>query len=254
MTVIHQGQTRQINVALVEKEVTALDDRNPWGVPPGPWENQSGTSVLSYKPTLILDTAGGKGGSAGMSMGSGSALGQRGMGTMSGSGGGGGMMRGPGASGGMDPGGGASGEKGGAAADEFFYAKGVEPTTRQTKFGLGTTLYRSINNYTDGGATVNVSDDKGSAALHQNKAGKWFIAQDAKGQSLFNGAVDTEEQRKTLSPELLEKLKRMEAPLRGAAPQSAVPGVDSDELLLSPQILLDSDVQRFAQPSAALGK
>ena len=255
LTVIHQGQTRQINVPLVEKEVTALDDRNPWGVPPGPWENQSGTSVLSYKRNLILDAAGGKGGLAGEVMGSGATLDLPGKGGISGSGGGSVPGRG---GGGMSPGGVAIGSAGvgDAGVNEFFYTKRLEPTTRQWKLGLDTTLYRSIENATDGGTTVNVSDDKGSAALHQNKAGKWFIAEDAKGQSFFNGAVDTEEQRKALSPELLEKLKRMEAPLRGGtAPQSAVPGTGSDESLRAPQILRqDNEVRGFAQPSAELGR
>ena len=95
---------------------------------------------------------------------------------------------------------------------------------------MNTTLYRAIDNSTDGSVTVNVSDEKGSATLQQNKTGKTFSSTDSKGQLLYHGPVDTEEQRKALPPELLEKLKRMEAPLRGSetgagglSPQSRVP-------------------------------
>ena len=66
LTVIHQGQTKQIKAALIEKEVTALDDRNPWGVPPGPWENTSGKSMVTYRPLNLTAMAGGPPGGRGM--------------------------------------------------------------------------------------------------------------------------------------------------------------------------------------------
>ena len=73
-------------------------------------------------------------------------------------------------------------------------------------------------------AAVEMSDDKGTAKFRQDKSGRHFFAADARGKTLFDGPVDTEAQRKALPPELLEKLKRMETPLRGATTQqSAAP-------------------------------
>jgi hypothetical protein len=44
LTVIHRGDAKPLKAKLIEKELAALDDRNPWGVPPGPWENPSGAT------------------------------------------------------------------------------------------------------------------------------------------------------------------------------------------------------------------
>ena len=89
----------------------------------------------------------------------------------------------------------------------------------ETKFD--TAFFSQTNGAT---AAVEMSDDKGTAKFRQDKSGRHFFAADARGLILFDGPVDTEEQRKAVPSELLEKLKRIETQLFGpATPQSAEP-------------------------------
>lgn len=53
LTLIRQGESKPVKATLVEKEVAALDDKNPWGVPPGPWQNAAEADVLTYTETPL---------------------------------------------------------------------------------------------------------------------------------------------------------------------------------------------------------
>jgi hypothetical protein len=50
VTLIHQGETKQVKVKLAEREVLALDDQSPWGVPPNPFGTGAGIDVRTLKP------------------------------------------------------------------------------------------------------------------------------------------------------------------------------------------------------------
>jgi hypothetical protein len=47
LTVLHQGQPQTLSARLVEKEVAALDENNPWGMPPMPWAHQEGVEPIT---------------------------------------------------------------------------------------------------------------------------------------------------------------------------------------------------------------
>ncbi len=198
LTVIHQGQPKEIKAALIEKEVTVLDDRNPWGVPPGPWENTSGKSLVTYLPlalpmggtvksgTLTIESAVEVGGARWLTDAAHPQL--------------------------------TPSEKT-ESAPSFNPAQPSGMSKGEIK--LDTAFFSQTNGAI---ATVEMSDDKGTASFRQDKSGRHFFAADVRGKTLFDGPVDTEAQRKAVPSELLEKLKRMETPLRGATtPQSAAP-------------------------------
>jgi hypothetical protein len=69
LTVIRQGEAKQVKVKLSEKEVMALDDTNPWGMPPGPWQDSAGADVMTYAPVNVR-FGGGGGGFGGVTAGS----------------------------------------------------------------------------------------------------------------------------------------------------------------------------------------
>ena len=199
LTVIHQGQPKEIKAALIEKEVTVLDDRNPWGVPPGPWENTSGKSMVTFRP-LGLPGMAGSGRSGVNGLGSGDEVG-------------GVRWLTDAAQPQLTP-----SEKT-ESAPSFNPAQPSGMSKGETKFD--TAFFSQTNGAT---AAVEMSDDKGTASFRQDKSGRHFFAADVRGKTLFDGPVDTEAQRKAVPSELLEKLKRMETPLRGATtPQSAAP-------------------------------
>ena len=205
LTVIHQGQPKEIKATLIEKEVTVLDDRNPWGVPPGPWENTSGKSMVTFRP-LALPGMAGSGRSGVKGLGSGDEVG------------GVGWLR-DAAQPQLTP-----SEKT-ESAPSFNPAQPSGMSKGEIK--LETAFFSQTNGAI---ATVEMSDDKGTASFRQDKSGRHFFAADARGKTLFDGPVDTEAQRKAVPSELLEKLKRIETQLFGpATPQSAVPqsGIDA---------------------------
>lgn len=47
LTAIHQGESRELKVTLIEKDVPVLDDNNPWGLPPGPWTREDRTEPFN---------------------------------------------------------------------------------------------------------------------------------------------------------------------------------------------------------------
>ena len=203
LTVIHQGQPKEIKTALIEKEVTALDDRNPWGVPPGPWENTSGKSMVTFRPRDL----------AGM----GATIKPGTLTTGSGDEVGGVWWLRDALQPQITP----SEKRESAPSGDPSQPAGLPKG--ETKFD--TAFFSQTNGAT---AAVEMSDDKGTAKFRQDKSGRHFFAADAKGKTLFDGAVNTEAQRKALPSELLEKLKRIETQLFGPAtlkiamPQSGI--------------------------------
>lgn len=202
LTVIHQGQPKEIKATLIEKEVTVLDDRNPWGVPPGPWENTSGKSMVTFRPLAL--PMGGTVKPGTLTTGSGDEVG------------GVWWLRDA-----LQPQITPSEKRESAPSGDPSQPAGLPKG--ETKFD--TAFFSQTNGAT---AAVEMSDDKGTAKFRQDKSGRHFFAADAKGKTLFDGAVNTEAQRKALPSELLEKLKRIETQLFGPAtlkiamPQSGI--------------------------------
>jgi serine protease Do len=54
------------------------------------------------------------------------------------------------------------------------------------------------------------SDDKGSLDVRIKEGRRTLLAKNAKGEEVFNGPIDTEEQRKALPPEIRERLQKMD--------------------------------------------
>lgn len=153
LTLIHQGESKPAKAKLIEKEVMALDDRTPWGMPSGPWEHAEGADV-AYAPASFWRSA-------------------------------------------------AAGLQGGSMVNPFPY------DLVNINFQLQT------------------ADENGSLTVTQDKSGRRLLAKDKAGKTIFDGPIDTPEQRSALPPDLQEKLKRMpiNPVLHGAATQPAlVPG------------------------------
>ena len=146
LTLIHQSESRQIKVKLIEKEVMALDEKSPWGTPSVEWNPPESTAVRNGLRYLELQ--------------SGSA--------------------------------------------------------NPNRLQVGTSVSAG-----DGILAVRTTDESGTTYLEQTKAGRRLSAVDKNGKVIFEGPVDTEEQRKALPPDLQEKLKRM--PSGTAAPADSFP-------------------------------
>jgi hypothetical protein len=154
LTVIHQGESKPIKAKLIEKEVMALDERNPWGTPSGPWEHPEGAEVLAYAPMTL----------------------------------------------------------------------GLPPTGG---FAAGSVLNR-INVAGDTYYQIQTADDKGTLTVTHNKSGRRLLAKDKDGRTIFDGPIDTPEQRAALPADLQEKLNRMPPnpmlPPGAATQPGSVPG------------------------------
>jgi hypothetical protein len=73
-----------------------------------------------------------------------------------------------------------------------------------------------------GKATITFSDDQGELKMESIDGRKMLTAKDAQGKVLFNGPIDTEEERATLPANVrqrFEKLERQELPKVPAAPE-----------------------------------
>ena len=73
-----------------------------------------------------------------------------------------------------------------------------------------------------GKATVTFSDDQGELKMESVNGVKMLTAKDAQGKVLYNGPIDTEEERATLPANVrqrFEKLERQELPKVPAAPE-----------------------------------
>ena len=73
-----------------------------------------------------------------------------------------------------------------------------------------------------GKATITFSDDQGELKLERVNGHKMLTAKDAKGNVLYNGSIDTDEDRAKLPPNVrqrFEKLERQELPEVSAAPE-----------------------------------
>jgi hypothetical protein len=55
-----------------------------------------------------------------------------------------------------------------------------------------------------------VSDEKGTLEWTEKDGQKSLRATDSNGKVIFDGPIDTEEERKMLSPELRERLRELE--------------------------------------------
>jgi hypothetical protein len=77
-----------------------------------------------------------------------------------------------------------------------------------------------------GKATITFSDEKGELKMETVNGKKMLSAKDAQGNVLFNGPIDTEEQRSQLPPEVrkrFEKLENQELPEIPEAPEPPEP-------------------------------
>jgi len=77
-----------------------------------------------------------------------------------------------------------------------------------------------------GKATVTFSDDQGELKMESVNGVKMLTAKDAQGKVLYNGPIDTEEERATLPASVrqrFEKLERQELPKVPAAPEPPEP-------------------------------
>ena len=64
-------------------------------------------------------------------------------------------------------------------------------------------------------SSVAISDNNGSYTLTVNTGEKRFKAKDAKGVELFDGPVDSDEQRDGLDRDLIKKLEQLEGMGKG---------------------------------------
>ena len=94
-----------------------------------------------------------------------------------------------------------------------------DETTKSTRVDLGK-------------ATITFSDDQGELKLERVNGKKMLTARDAQGKELFNGPIDTEEERAKLPAnvrERFEKLEKQELPEIPPAPEAPRAPDDGNE-------------------------
>jgi hypothetical protein len=155
LTLLRQGESKDVKVKLTEKEVMALDDQSPWGAPPGPWQNPAGADVLIHR----------------------------------------------------DPAGRAEGR-----VQVRVGHPGV-PVLERIPF-----IQDLFVNRGELSSHMKWSDDQHEMELKVRGKNRHLTVKDKSGKTLFDDAIDTPEQRERLSPEIREKLKRLESMPRPGQP------------------------------------
>ena len=72
-------------------------------------------------------------------------------------------------------------------------------------------------------ATMAMSDGEHTLNITTNEGGRVLVAKDSDGKVVFEGPIQTDEQRKAVPPEILAKLEKMEQAVPGAPPAGAMP-------------------------------
>ena len=100
--------------------------------------------------------------------------------------------------------------KGDGAIPGFRIPKGQpgQPLRKEFKFDFN--LPNGLKQGAHAQSTVTMADQTGSYTLKTTNGKKHFSAKDENGEELFEGPVDTEEQRDTLPADLFKKLKQLE--------------------------------------------
>ncbi len=72
-------------------------------------------------------------------------------------------------------------------------------------------------------ATMAMSDGEHTLNITTNEGGRVLVAKDSDGKVVFEGPIQTDEQRKAVPPEILAKLEKMEQAVPGMPPAGAMP-------------------------------
>lgn len=72
-------------------------------------------------------------------------------------------------------------------------------------------------------ATMTMSDGEHTLNITTHEGGRFLVAKDSDGKVVFEGPIQTEEQRKAVPPEILAKLEKMEQAVPPAPPVGAMP-------------------------------
>ena len=97
-----------------------------------------------------------------------------------------------------------------AARDPGFRIPQRQPASRRERSLTSTSIAQRPEVGAHAQSTVTMADQTGSYTLKTTNGKKHFSAKDENGEELFEGPVDTEEQRDTLPADLFKKLKQLE--------------------------------------------
>ncbi len=100
--------------------------------------------------------------------------------------------------------------KGDGAIPGFRIPKGQPGQPLRKEFNFDFNLPNGLKQGAHAQSTVTMADQTGSYTLKTTNGKKHFSAKDENGEELFEGPVDTEEQRDTLPADLFKKLKQLE--------------------------------------------
>jgi hypothetical protein len=79
----------------------------------------------------------------------------------------------------------------------------------------------STTTWSTANANVSIKDDNGEIEVRSDNGRRTVIAKDRSGATIFNGPIDTEEQRRQLPEAVRDRLKRIEMPQRPEPPLDA---------------------------------
>ena len=100
--------------------------------------------------------------------------------------------------------------KGGGAIPGFRIPQRQPGQPLRKEFNFDFNLPNGLKQGAHAQSTVTMADQTGSYTLKTTNGKKHFSAKDENGEELFEGPVDTEEQRDTLPADLFKKLKQLE--------------------------------------------
>ncbi len=163
LTIIRQGESRQIKAKLAQKQVTALDEKNPWGSPPGPWEKAEGADVT------------------------------------------------------------------------FGYAEGPLRTELRTmqevpvlsRVPLVGRMFQTPYPLVDVVGEIRWTDDQNDLSLNVGRGSRKLVIKDKSGKTLFEGPIDTEEQRRSIPADVRDKAQSLEQALPSTRLPSTQPSSDA---------------------------